>query len=555
MSSRPKQLRCAIYTRKSSDEGLEQDFNSLDAQREACEAYIKSQKSEGWILVPDHYDDGGFSGGSLERPALQRLLANIEEGRIDVVVVYKIDRLTRSLMDFAKLVEVFDPKGVTFVSVTQQFNTTTSMGRLTLNMLLSFAQFEREVTGERIRDKIAASKKRGLWMGGFVPIGYESRDRTLVIVENEAAVVRTIFELYLDLKNVRLVEEELRRRGITTKRYTAASGRTVGGQPFSRGHIYKLLGNPLYVGEIAHKGTRYPGQHPAIINRETWDAVQAQLAANTRGSRSRQNVKEGSLLSGVLFDERGERLTATHAVKSGRRYRYYAAPADGNGSGGSRIAAGDIEPVVIRQIVAFLGRTGELVDGLGAGGLGPDVLGAMKTTAKNLATELQSDGGAAQRELVLALVERVTIGATAIQITMKRQALATRLLGDAAPDMELDGTIAIEAPLRIARRGVETKLVIEADGVADAERAPDTALIKAVARGHAWFDDLASGRATSMSEIAAREGVSARYVGRLLDLAFLPPKLVEDILDGRQPVDMTADGLTRVERPLLWSAG
>jgi site-specific DNA recombinase len=552
MSSRQKELRCAVYTRKSSDEGLDQDFNSLDAQREACEAYIKSQRSEGWTLVPNRYDDGGWSGGTLERPGLQRLLADIEDGRVDVVVVYKIDRLTRSLMDFAKLVEVFDRKGVTFVSITQSFNTTTSMGRLTLNMLLSFAQFEREVTGERIRDKIAASKKKGMWMGGFVPIGYQSQSRTLNIVEDEAETVRMVFRLYLELKNVRLVEEELRRRGVTTKCYVAASGRTVGGQPFSRGHIYKLLSNPLYIGEIAHKGERYPGQHPAIIDAHTWQAVQAQLNENTRGNRTRANAKEPSLLSEMLSDEKGNRLTPTHAVKSGRRYRYYAAA---NGSAAFRISAGEIEPAVTGQVAAFLGRPGEVLEELSAGQLGPDVLKAAMARTSALASELRSGSGAVQREVIVALVDRVTIGVVSVRIELKQEALASRLLGDASHRLGLDGAIVIEAPLSATRRGVETRLVIQGDGAASVDREPDAALVKAVARGHAWFDDLVTGRAKSVNEIVAREGLTPRYVSRLLDLAFLPPTLVEAILEGRQPAEMTAEQLSRSERPLVRSVG
>ena len=306
-----RNLRCAIYTRKSSEEGLEQDFNSLHAQREACEAYIVSQKQEGWKPVPDPYDDGGFSGGSMERPALQALLADIGAGRIDVVVVYKVDRLTRSLADFAKIVEVFDAHGVSFVSVTQQFNTTSSMGRLTLNVLLSFAQFEREVTGERIRDKIAASKKKGLWMGGFVPIGYGANDRTLVINEPEAAKVREIFRLYLEHRCVRRVQAELDRLKLTTGRYVAKTGRVSGGVSFSRGHLYRILSNPIYAGDIDHKGARHPGQHPAIVDRETWDAVQAMLRSNSQGHRTRSNAKEPSLLAGLLVDQHGNRFTPT----------------------------------------------------------------------------------------------------------------------------------------------------------------------------------------------------------------------------------------------------
>ncbi len=297
MAERKKTLRCAIYTRKSSEEGLEQDFNSLDAQREACQAFVLSQRHEGWKALPNAYDDGGFSGGTMERPALQRLLADIASGQIDVVVVYKVDRLTRALNDFARIVDVFDKQGVSFVSVTQQYNTTSSMGRLTLNVLLSFAQFEREVTGERIRDKIAASKKKGMWMGGFVPTGYEPKDRSLVIIEAEADTVRTIFKLYLNLKNVRLVEAEAIRLNLMTKAYVSATGRKTGGRPFSRGHIYRVLSNPLYIGEVDHKGTRYPGLHPAIIDRETWDSVQAQLQVNGHDHRTKDTLRDNRYVS------------------------------------------------------------------------------------------------------------------------------------------------------------------------------------------------------------------------------------------------------------------
>src|SRR5436189_4732974 len=295
---RPR-LRCAVYTRKSSEEGLEQQFNSLDAQREACEAFIASQRHEGWTLLRERYDDGGFSGGTMERPALQRLLADIAASRIDVIVVYKVDRLTRALSDFAKIVEVFDRDAVSFVSVTQAFNTTTSMGRLTLNVLLSFAQFEREVTGERIRDKIAASKQKGMWMGGWVPIGYDRKDRTLTINETEALTVRTIFDLFLKLKNIQLVQTELARLNLTTKPYATPRGRAVGGLSFARGHLYKILSNPLYIGEIEHRGVRYPGQHPPLIEAATWDAVQVQLAANHHENRNRTNAKSNNLLAAL----------------------------------------------------------------------------------------------------------------------------------------------------------------------------------------------------------------------------------------------------------------
>src|SRR5690242_3176627 len=283
--ARSRTRRCAVYTRKSSEEGLEQDFNSLHAQREACEAFIKSQAGEGWRVVKTAYDDGGLSGGTMERPALQRLLTDIRSGLIDAVVVYKVDRLTRSLADFARLVEIFDAQGVSFVSVTQQFNTTSSMGRLTLNVLLSFAQFEREVTGERIRDKIAASKKKGMWMGGNVPLGYDASERTLVINPAEAETVRCIFALYGELGCVRRVKEEADRLGLRTKCTTTANGTERGGKPFSRGHLYTLLSNPIYTGRIAHKGELHPGQQPPLIDDETWVAVRDQLAANTSDHR------------------------------------------------------------------------------------------------------------------------------------------------------------------------------------------------------------------------------------------------------------------------------
>src|SRR2546421_7745131 len=301
--------RCAIYTRKSSEEGLEQEFNSLAAQREACEAFIRSQQHEGWVLARTRYDDGGFTGGNVERPALQDLIADIRAGRIDIVVVYKVDRLTRSLADFARLVETFDEEGVSFVSVTQQFNTTSSMGRLTLNVLLSFAQFERDVTGERIRDKIAASKKKGMRMGGNVPLGYDASERTLVINPAEAETVRRIFALYRELGCVRRVKEEADRLGLRTKCRTTANGAERGGKPFSRGHLSTLRPNPIYTGQIAHKGQLHPGQQPALIDDESWSTVRGQLAANTSNHRHRAKSAEPSLLAGLLVDARGERLT------------------------------------------------------------------------------------------------------------------------------------------------------------------------------------------------------------------------------------------------------
>src|SRR5438128_2292760 len=300
-----RSLRCAIYTRKSSEEGLEQEFNSLHAQREACEAFIKSQRHEGWSCLPQAYDDGGRSGGNLERPALQQLLADIREGKVDVVVVYKIDRLTRSLADFAKIVEVFDAKGVSFVSVTQQFNTTTSMGRLTLNVLLSFAQFERELAGERVRDKIAASKKKGMWMGGVAPLGYEVRERKLVVIEGGAETVRHIFRRYAALGSVRLLKEELDAAGIRSKQWTSTAGRSWGGKPFARGALYLMLQNRIYRGEIVHNQESHLGEHKPIIDQPLWDVVQTQLAGNAAQHNDCGKTRQPSLLAGMLFDRDG----------------------------------------------------------------------------------------------------------------------------------------------------------------------------------------------------------------------------------------------------------
>src|SRR5215469_4093727 len=368
---------CAIYTRKSSEEGLEQEFNSLAAQHEACEAYIHSQQHEDWVLAKTRYDDGGFSGGNMERPALQGLLSDIRTGRIDIVVVYKVDRLTRSLADFARLVEIFDGQNVSFVSVTQQFNTTSSMGRLTLNVFLSFAQFEREVTGERIRDKIAASKKKGIWMGGNVPLGYDADKRTLVINPAEAETLRRIFALYRELGCVRQAKEEADRLGLRTRSRRVADGAERGGTPFSRGHIYRLLSNPIYAGQIAHKGQLYPGQQPALIDDEMWTVVRDQLAANAGDHRHKVKSAEPSLLAGLLVDARGERLTPSHAVKKGRRYRYYVTAsliteAGTDRAQGRRLAAREIEEAVITILADALSSPARLLDWFGASGMSGD---------------------------------------------------------------------------------------------------------------------------------------------------------------------------------------
>src|ERR1700754_4359447 len=344
---KPK-LRCAVYTRKSSEEGLEMEFNSLDAQREACEAYVASQRAEGWLLVPDRYDDGGFSGGTLERPALKRLRADIEAGKIDVVVVYKIDRLSRSLMDFSRLVELFDQHKVTFVSVTQSFNTTTSMGRLTLNVLLSFAQFEREVIGERIRDKVAASRKKGMWMGGWAPLGYEVRDRKLVVNEPDAKLVRSIFQRFLKVGSATTLARELIAENVRNKY----------GKSVDKGILYKMLNNPVYIGEAVHKGVSYPGEHVGIIDRKIWDKVAARLQESPRKRAATTRAQTPALLKGIIFDPTGVAMSPTHTRKNGRLYRYYLNQTVLKRGAGdcpvARVPAAEIERIVIDQVRLLL---------------------------------------------------------------------------------------------------------------------------------------------------------------------------------------------------------
>lgn len=353
--------RCAVYTRVSTDERLDQSFNSLDAQREAGHAYVASQRAEGWLPVADDYDDGGYSGGNVERPALKRLLDDIMADEIDIVVVYKIDRLTRSLMDFARLIELFEHHKVSFVSVTQQFNTTTSMGRLMLNILLSFAQFEREVTGERIRDKIAASKRKGIWMGGYVPLGYEVKERKLLVVENDAETVRRIFQRFVELRSVTDLSRELVAEGITTKPTRLKDGGTRNGTPMDKKYLSKMLRNPIYVGEIRHKGTSYAGQHEPIISRQLWDLVQEILAedAYTRMGVTQTRGKTDALLRGLLYDMNGVKYHVTFSTKaSGKRYRYYIPKLDKRygyrTSATGAIPADQIEEVVVNLVLQAL---------------------------------------------------------------------------------------------------------------------------------------------------------------------------------------------------------
>ena len=548
--SKPEMRRCAIYTRKSSEEGLEQDFNSLHAQREACEAFIKSQAGEGWRLVRTHYDDGGLSGATMERPALQRLMADIDKGLVDAVVVYKVDRLTRALADFATMVEVFDARGVSFVAVTQQFNTTTSMGRLTLNVLLSFAQFEREVTGERIRDKIAASKRKGIWMGGLVPLGYEVRDRQLVINEAEAATVRRIFTRYCELGSVRLLKEELDRLGVHSKIRISKDGVESGGQAFSRGALYTLLRNPIYVGEIRHKGVCHPGQHAPIVDRAMWDKVAKLLLERSTGCGARNSGMRSCVLMGKLFDESGEGLTPSHAVKGDRRYRYYVLRSLMKGSaarldGGWRLPAAEIERSVAAVAQGILDDQQTVVSAIEEAGLDSSRIGALLKLAAAWSARMQFE----QDNALSSLIGRVDLGQEGMRLSIK---LPLSNAESGAPDDSSHLLIKRHVPMQLRRRGVELRLVV--NGGARASCKTDQSLLRAVARAHCWFDDLVSGR--SMVEIAKCNGVGKQYVSRLIRLAFLAPEMVERIVAGRQPPELTAQVLRtgRLDIPVCWAA-
>ena len=543
--------RCAVYTRKSSEEGLEQDFNSLHAQREACEAFIKSQQSEGWKLIKTAYDDGGLSGGTMERPALQRLLEDIRHGLIDVVVVYKVDRLTRALADFAKMVEVFDAQGVSFVAVTQQFNTTTSMGRLTLNVLLSFAQFEREVTGERIRDKIAASKRKGIWMGGYPAIGYDVCDRRLVVNQAEAATVQQIYHRYLEVGSVRKLKKDLNRDRIVSKIRVSRKGIRSGGRSFSRGALYELLSNPIYIGEIRHKRERHPGQHEAILERELWEKVQQRLQDRAARTPEPRTKAPPSPLAGKVFDETGEPLYAQGAVRRGRRYRYYVSRALVRGSTAERQRGWRVPGPELDRAVAIAARS--ILDDK------PAILAALQregiedidaNRVFKLATEWRERllSEIECSTALVELVERAILTDDGIRLGLKISVPCSGPRGAALHKMLLLQFV----PLKVKRRGVEMRLIINGG---DGPRRPDPALLKAFARARVWFEELASGRVRSLVEIARREGLAKRYVTRLTKLAFVSPAFAEAIAEGEVPIttnlQMLMDG--RVALPLSWN--
>jgi DNA invertase Pin-like site-specific DNA recombinase len=562
MSSTPAKtvIRCAIYTRKSSDEGLDQEFNSLDAQYEACSAYIASQKHEGWKRLPDRFDDGGISGGTLERPALQRLMAEIDAGRIDMVVVYKIDRLTRALADFVRLVERLDAKGCSFVSVTQAFNTSTSMGRLTLNVLLSFAQFEREVTAERIRDKIAASKKKGLWMGGIAPLGYSPHPdplrRELVIAESEAETVTRLFHLYATHGCLRLVEEAAQAEGITSKVRSYTSGHRTGGAPLSRGQIHYLLTNPVYRGLIRHKSALHQGLHPAIIDVALWDTVQAKLqlaGSKPRGRKAQcggqSGVRQGpraqqglpAPLIGKLRDETGDHLTPSHTQRHGRRYLYYVSNrllAGGTDPTGWRLPADALHQVLRRTLshrFELAAKEHRLL-------AHPDASRAAAVAAKGM--DLAQRCRDAGDPLCFDLIANIALQSGAMEIALSPEPLAGALgipVGDLASDL-----MRLTTDLARKRRGVETRLIS-----GQTEPNPDATLLRLLAKAHRWCREMRQG--TRLTEIAAREGHSESYIRTRAPLACLSPKIQAAILAGAQPADLSLERIVRSGIPLDWA--
>jgi site-specific DNA recombinase len=528
-----KAIRCAIYTRKSSEEGLEQSFNSLDAQRDACESYIRSQKHEGWIVLRARYDDGGFSGGNIERPGLQQLLTDIAAGEVDIVVVYKIDRLTRSLLDFSKIVEAFDKKGVSFVSVTQQFNTTTSMGRLTLNILLSFAQFEREITGERIRDKIAASKKKGMWMGGVVPFGYRLQNRQLVVDPQAAQLVREVFRQYLRLGCVAKLRAHLNHQQAAHK-------------VFSRGALYHILSNRLYLGEIVHRKQVYRGKHQGIIDPELWGKVAAKLKENNPARNRSTRKTESSLLAGILFDAAGVRYTPTHAVKGGKRYRYYTSQSiiqHQESAGIPRIPASELERVVIARIAAMLQPNGMAAMLNGKRRVVP---ASVINRGSHYCKELQAGD---RERFIRTILTRVTVLVDAVELEISIERMKSIVFGGPADsDSDHDRKIYLKSPVQFKARGNEIQIVTPASS--SDSGVGSQSLVKAIARARAWYEKVIRGKASSFEELAKQEQLTARYVRRIFRCATLAPDIVESALRGQSRLRIED---FRLRLPLDWS--
>ena len=551
-----RKLRCAIYTRKSSEEGLEQDFNSLHAQREACAAYVQSQRHEGWKLLPTLYDDGGYSGATLERPALQQLLIDIRADKIDLIVVYKVDRLTRSLNDFAKIVELLDAQGASFVSVTQSFNTTTSMGRLTLNVLLSFAQFEREVTGERIRDKIAASKKKGMWMGGLVPLGYDSVDRKLVINAEEAETVRLIFERYRSVGDVAKLRRSLEVDGLTSKRRYDRQGQCWAVGTFSNGALFAILSNRIYRGEVVHKSQVYAGQHDAIIPLNLWEAVQSVRDRNRRGNTTAPRACAKNPLLGLLVDGKDRTYQAVFTTKAGTRYRYYVSrrskEEQGEAAPTVRLPADELELRVADRLRTFLASPQALSESLVEA---TDELPVRRRLFKQAKERAASSVDA--RAFLLSLrssVRRVIVGPETLAVEIDRPALRSQLHCADEKAVETEDAsepVVLSIASHLHRTGHDLRLVITDDETTHSGKRDDK-LLRLIARGRRWYEQLTSGQMPSLRAIARSEGLRDTYAARVFAGSLLAPDIVESVLAGRQPVTFTVDSL-RAPPPLDWA--
>jgi site-specific DNA recombinase len=544
--------RCAVYTRKSTEDGLEQEFNSLDAQYEACAAYALSQRHEGWSVVPDRYDDGGFSGGSMKRPGLKRLLADIAAGKVDIILVYKIDRLTRSLADFAKIVEVLDKAGASFVSITQSFNTTTSMGRLTLNMLLSFAQFEREVTGERIRDKIAASKRKGMWMGGSVPVGYRVEDRKLIVEESQATIVRHIMNRYLALGSVVELVDELERGGYATEVKTSAAGKTRGGVLYSRGMLYRVLTNPVYRGMISHKGQTYPGEHAPVVSEDLWDKVQAAMAERTQGHSRRMKAKDPSLLAGLLFDIEGRAMSPSHTLKGKVRYRYYSTRSElVDGGLAFRVSAYDVERLVCDRLAAFLDEGTLLAERLRGHASTTRQMAKVLDDAVHHAQALRNGRASIRMALLLKLVDRVELGMESLVIRSSNARLAALFGLDAEANAEPEPFDLTCGSTKVWH-GRQLRLVIpgpEATGQLDHR---DPKLINLMREAHAAQRLAIANPDMTISALARMSGRCRNRMARYLAISSIAPDIVGAILQGRQPIGFSITQLMQVDLPLCW---
>jgi len=558
-SNKPTAIRCAIYTRKSTEEGLEQEFNSLDAQREACEAYIASQRHAGWIALPDHYDDGGFTGANMNRPGLQKLLQHVQAGQVDCIVLYKIDRLSRSLLDFVRMIDLFEKHGASFVSVTQQFNSATSVGRLTLNLLLSFAAFEREIIGERIRDKMAAAKRKGKYTGGTPPLGYDvdREAKKLAVNPEEAKLVRHIFNRFLSLASVTKLARELNDNGRTTKSWVTANGKTRQGRPWNKSHLYRLLNNPILIGLVSHKGDTFPGEHEAIIAKPLWDKVQKALADNTWSRSEETRAKTPMLLKGLLrCGHCGASMGATFARKDGKTYRYYlclhARKSGYEACPVKTVAAGEVEAAVLTRLREMIGS--------------PEIIAKAGPTSDESAASLQSLAAlwdevypGEHARIVRTLIEKATVYDDRLVLSIRRAGLIS-LAAEVASEAESPATIERDAlpiyevaiPMAFKRRSGRKKIIVPP--VAN-ERTPNDdshdPVVIAVARAHKWLALLESGRVASMADLARSLDLDGSYLQRMLSLTMLSPEIITRIISEKG----AGFSLARLTKgfPVMWS--